>query len=86
MAVIEDFRRAQLVEGGRSRTIKKLSMDMGYRSELEFFFDAGKDTVNAQKFFDSQAASSLATLRAAEALRTGEAQGIVWPDEDILPD
>jgi predicted dehydrogenase/threonine dehydrogenase-like Zn-dependent dehydrogenase len=77
VAVIEDFGRAQLVEGGRSRTIKKLSMDMGYRSELEFFLDPHKDAINAQKFFDSQAASSLATLRAAVALRTGEAQSIV---------
>jgi hypothetical protein len=36
-AVIEDFRRGLLVQGGRSRSLKKLSMDLGYRGEMEFF-------------------------------------------------
>ncbi len=35
VGVIEDFRRAVIVKGSHSRTIKKFSMDMGYKAEME---------------------------------------------------
>jgi predicted dehydrogenase len=41
VGVIEDFRRGQIVRGGAGRTLKKLSMDMGYAAELAFFLRAG---------------------------------------------
>jgi predicted dehydrogenase len=64
-AVIEDFRRATIVQGGRSRTIKKFSMDMGYLAELENFFQTEK-----LSRFKNYAASSRAALKAMEALIT----------------
>lgn len=71
-AVIEDFRLGAVVQGGRRRKINQFSMDMGYQGELGFFTQATGDPAGFQKLFDSYAASTAATLKAAEALKTGE--------------
>ena len=61
-----------VVQGGRTRKINKFSMDMGYQGELRFFTQASGDPAGFQELFDSYAASTAATLKAAEALKTGE--------------
>jgi len=75
-AVIEDFRRAQLIQGGRTRKISKFSMDLGYQAELEFFARAVGEPANFPKLFLDYSASTRATLKAATALRAGQAQEI----------
>jgi predicted dehydrogenase/threonine dehydrogenase-like Zn-dependent dehydrogenase len=82
VAVIEDFRQAQLVKGGRIRKIKKLSMDMGYAGELAFFFGHRAGPNIYGELFTSYAISTLATLKAALALRTGEPQPILFPSPE----
>lgn len=72
VAVIEDFRRAQIVQGDRTRKISKFSMDMGYKAELEFFVHATGNPSTFPKLFKSYAASTRTTLRAAESYRTGQ--------------
>jgi hypothetical protein len=72
VAVIEDFRRGLLVQAGRARQIKKLSMDMGYRAEMELFARDFPDRAPYQQWFHSYMASTRLTFKAAEALRTGE--------------
>ena len=71
-AVIEDFRRGQLVRAGRTRQLKKLSMDLGYQAEMAFFSQKGPGTANYHQQFNSYVASTRLTLKAVEALRTGE--------------
>ncbi len=73
VGVIEDFRRAQIVQGGASRTLKKLSMDMGYAAELAFFLrpDSSHPDYN-RRLFQSYVMSTRAALKAAESLRTGD--------------
>jgi predicted dehydrogenase/threonine dehydrogenase-like Zn-dependent dehydrogenase len=71
-AVIEDFRRGQLVRVGRTRQMKKLSMDLGYQAEMAFFSRKGPGGANYRQQFDSYVASTRLTLKAVEALRTGE--------------
>ena len=68
VAVIEDFRLGQIIQAGRTRKIKKLSMDMGYQGELEFFFRQNPKQVNYGELFTSYVNSTLATLRAAQSL------------------
>ncbi len=68
VAVIEDFRLGQIIQAGRTRKIKKLSMDMGYQGELEFFFRQNPEHVNYRELFSSYINSTLATLRAAQSL------------------
>ena len=69
MAVIEDFRSAQIVRGGKTRKLKRLSMDMGYQGELEFFCHHDPGQVNYQELFSSYVNSTLATVQAAQLLQ-----------------
>lgn len=71
VAVMEDFRRAKLVKAGRTQKITKFSMDLGYRSELEFFLRSAGDPSIYLELFNSYISSTRATLKAAEALRAG---------------
>ncbi|MBM4289684.1 MAG: zinc-binding dehydrogenase, partial [Deltaproteobacteria bacterium] len=70
VGVIEDFRQAQIIQGGRRQNVKKLSMDMGYASELRAFFLEPWDSGRAAKLFSEYASSTQATLKALESLRS----------------
>ncbi len=70
IGMIEDFRQAQIIQGGRRQTIKKLSMDMGYVNELRAFFLEQGDPARVRHLFAEYTASTLATLKALESLRT----------------
>jgi predicted dehydrogenase len=70
-AVVEDFRRARFVQGGKVRNERKFSMDMGYRAELEFFFHTSGKLQNFNPLWEQYAASTLGSLKAQEALLTG---------------
>ena len=73
VAVIEDFRRGQLIRGGRTRQIKKLAMDMGYLQEMEFFFRQAAAQTDFSELYQGVAAATRATLGAVESLRSGKA-------------
>ena len=79
VAVIEDFRNGQITRGGRTRRLKKMSMDMGYQAEMESFFLLKETLVDYGPLFTSFALSSLATLKALQALTTGETQRVIFP-------
>lgn len=72
VGIIEDFRRGQLIQGGRTRQLKKFSMDMGYQAEMEVFLRGAPASAHYQQWFNSYLASTRLTLKAVEALRTGE--------------
>jgi hypothetical protein len=72
VGIIEDFRLGQLVQGGRTRKLKKLSMDMGYQAEMEVFLRATPAPAYYRQWFNSYLASTRLTLSAVESLRTGE--------------
>jgi len=71
VGVIEDFRRAVIVRGGRSRTIRKFSQDLGYQEELQTFFTTAGEEPRARELFRSQIQATMATFKAAEAFQTG---------------
>jgi predicted dehydrogenase/threonine dehydrogenase-like Zn-dependent dehydrogenase len=76
VAVLEDFRRAVLARGRRRQKLSKFAADLGYRGELEFFLRSELEVSRNQKLFRSYAVSTLATLQAQEALRSGAAAPI----------
>ncbi|MFC1712122.1 bi-domain-containing oxidoreductase [Candidatus Poribacteria bacterium] len=43
VAVLDDFRKLQLISGGRTRNIKKHKQDKGHRKELQMFIRAVRD-------------------------------------------
>jgi predicted dehydrogenase len=73
VVVIEDFRLGQLVQGSRTRQIKKLSMDMGYVKDMDFFFRQAAAPEPDPGLFQSVVATTRATLGAVESLRSGKA-------------
>jgi len=78
VGVIEDFRRAQLVRGGTSRNVKKLSMDMGYARELAFFVKPESDHPDYHRLlFQGLIMSTRASLRASESLQTGRVMQVL---------
>jgi len=80
VGVIEDFRRAEIVRGGRRQIFRKFSMDMGYGAELQAFLMDAWEEGKAWELFHSQAHASLTTIKAAESLRTGKPVAVVWDD------
>ncbi|NIA06531.1 MAG: Gfo/Idh/MocA family oxidoreductase [Actinobacteria bacterium] len=67
---IDDFRLAWYHRGSKRRKIKLLNQDMGYTGELSAFLsDLRADSPSTD--FPGYAASTLATIRANESLRTG---------------
>ena len=71
VGVIEDFRRGQIIQGNTSRNLKKMSMDMGYAAELEYFLRLEPNSEYYRQLFEGYVASTRATLKASESLRTG---------------
>lgn len=77
VGVIEDFRLGQIVRGGASRRIKKLSMDMGYARELEFFVKPASDQPDYhRRLFTGLVGSTRASIRAWESFQTGKVMKI----------
>ena len=67
--VIEDFKTALIIRSGRQKTIKRMSQDMGYFDELEYFFNSREFA--AQELFKGYLYTTLATFKAIESLEQG---------------
>jgi len=73
IAVLEDFRRLELVSHGRKQVFRSwLRQDKGHRGEWKAFSDAVRIGGEAPISFDEVVASTLATLRAVESLSSGQ--------------
>jgi len=73
VAVLEDFRRLELVRHGRKEVIRaRLRQDKGHRAEWQAFADAVRSGKPAPISFDQIVAVSLATLRIRDSLAVGQ--------------
>ena len=73
IAVLEDFRRLELVSHGRKQVFRSwLRQDKGHRGEWKAFSDAVRSGGEAPIPFDEVVASTLATLRAVDSLSSGQ--------------
>ena len=73
-AILEDFRRLQLVRNGRKETFhSRWRQDKGHAAEWAAFVDALTRGDDAVIRFDELVCSTLATLRLEESLATGKA-------------
>jgi predicted dehydrogenase len=80
VAVLEDFRRLELVRGGRKRIVEnRLTQDKGHRAEWQ----AWAETILGKRAepipFEEIVGSTLATLRIADARAFGEARDVDLP-------
>ncbi|MGD2252863.1 MAG: bi-domain-containing oxidoreductase, partial [Anaerolineales bacterium] len=73
VAVLDDFRRLELVRHGRKKVVKApLRKDKGHRAELEALAKAVQQGGPAPIAFESLVATTLTTFRALESLRLRE--------------
>ncbi len=74
VAVLEDFRRLEMVRHGRKQVVRSLlRQDKGHAGEWRLFAQAIRSSQEAPIPFDEIVASTLCTLRAAESRSLGEA-------------
>ncbi len=72
-AVLEDFRRLELVRGGRKEIIRsRWRQDKGYRAEWTAFSHAVRNRGDLPIRFEDLVCSTLTTFRIEEALASGE--------------
>ena len=77
VGVLEDFRELELIRGGRKQTERsRLSQDKGHSAEWAAFLKALRTGAAPPIPFEELVAVSLATLRALESRRRGEAVAI----------
>jgi predicted dehydrogenase/threonine dehydrogenase-like Zn-dependent dehydrogenase len=73
VAVLEDFRRLDLVRHGRKQTFRsRLRQDKGHRAELEAFAAAVRSQGESPIPFEEIVSTTLATLRAVESCSSGQ--------------
>jgi predicted dehydrogenase len=73
VAVLEDFRRLELIREGSKRTIhSRWRQDKGHRSEWIAFAESVRERRQGPISFDELVCSTLATLRIQESVATGK--------------
>ena len=84
VAVLDDFRRLDLVRHGKKETHRSLlRQDKGHHAEWRAFSECIRTGGPAPIAFDEIVASTLATIRIAESLRTGQEQHVVASDQPL---
>ena len=83
VAVLDDFRTLEMVSHGASKKRRSLlKQDKGHAGELAAFLGALRAGRPSPIPFDSLVMTTLTTLSARDALRTGLPQAIVWEKEE----
>ena len=73
VAVLEDFRRLELMREGSKRTIRcRWRQDKGHRDEWAAFIESVRQGRGAPISFEELVCSTLATLRIQESVATGK--------------
>jgi predicted dehydrogenase/threonine dehydrogenase-like Zn-dependent dehydrogenase len=70
-AVLDNFRRLSLFEGGKERSIKRWRQDKGIQAEVDCFVEAALSGGEIPIPFESLAFTTQATFAIVEAIRTG---------------
>lgn len=87
-AVLDDFRQLELVRHSKKETVRsRFRQDKGHRAEWQAFAESIRHGRESPIPFDEIAASTLATIRIAESLRSGHAEQIqpVMPEAVAAP-
>lgn len=80
VAVLEDFRKLEIVRGGRRHTTRKLSQDKGHGQALRAFFDAIRTATGPPISLAGMVATTLATLEARKLLQVGSICKVPLPE------
>lgn len=82
IAVLDDFRRLDLIRHGKKETHRsRLRQDKGHQAEWCAFAECIRNGGPAPIAFEEIVASTLATIRIAESLRSGQEQHVIAKEE-----
>lgn len=70
--VVDDFKKCVFLDSHRTRTLRLIRQDKGHEAELRAFIQAIRQGAPSPISFASLAATTRATLKIRESLRTGE--------------
>jgi predicted dehydrogenase len=73
VAIIDDFKSAEFIRGGKSSRLGRGGQDKGHAAEIQAFLRAVRGEAEWPISNDSTAAPSLATFAALESIRTATA-------------
>ncbi|MGB2602905.1 MAG: bi-domain-containing oxidoreductase [Candidatus Sulfotelmatobacter sp.] len=76
VAMLEDFRRLELVRGGRKRIIRSLMQDKGHRGEWKAFISAIQQGIESPIPFHDVVSSMMATFALEESRCLGQAVAV----------
>ena len=76
-AILDDFRSVTTYQNGRAKTTKTAAQDKGQREEVRAVCEMVKTGGPAPIALDDIAATTRATFRILDALRTGQAQDVI---------
>jgi predicted dehydrogenase/threonine dehydrogenase-like Zn-dependent dehydrogenase len=78
VAVLDDFRRLELVKSGRKKVLRSwLNQDKGHVAEWKAFAECVASCSPAPISFEEITATTLATIRIAESLRSGREEKVI---------
>ena len=84
VAVLDDFRRLELVRHGRKQVYRSwLRQDKGHRAEWQEFAASIRNGSPATIGFEEICATTLATVRIAESLRSGQQEHVITNETEI---
>ena len=79
VAVLDDFRRLEVVHGGKKSSFRSwLKQDKGHAAEWQAFSACIQSGGTAPILFDEIASTTLATIRTAESVRSGQKQYVMF--------
>jgi predicted dehydrogenase len=83
VAVLDDFRRLEMVSHGRKQVFRSwLRQDKGHRAEWEEYVAAIRTGSPAPISFEEICATSLATIRIADSLRSGQQEQVITKEAE----
>jgi predicted dehydrogenase/threonine dehydrogenase-like Zn-dependent dehydrogenase len=81
VAILEDFRRLELIRNGRKRTTRaRWTQDKGHKDEMQAFVDALLGKTQAPIPFEQIVGSTLATLRLQNSCQTGQPLAVAFTE------
>lgn len=84
VAVLDDFRRLELVRHGRKQVHRSwLRQEKGHRAEWQEFSASIRNGGPAPISFEEICATTLATIRIAEAVRSGQQECVIANDREV---
>lgn len=81
VCALDNFRKLEIVEGGRRRVVRTFGVERGHRAELEAFFHALREGSAMPVSFDAYVNTTVTTFAIVDSIATGRRCAVGLPAE-----